>query len=162
MPYSFTPYLTIVLRYIDLLLIGSVSVYRISVYLGSVIPACLLGVCYCCAWCCVCLVYWCLLLSCVVLVTLFICVIYWLYAVYFVPAGLFLCYLVTLPPCHYYRFISLLFVFICVAGIIYDKAPLKGAYLLVLYYWVGIYILSFPCLVSSHKKRITAIISAIP
>lgn len=115
-----------------LLLIGSVSVYRISVYLGSVIPACLLGVCYCCAWCCVCLVYWCLLLSCVVLVTLSICVIYWLYAVYFVPAGLFLCYLVTLPPCHYYRFISLLFVFICVAGIIYDKAPLKGAYLLVL------------------------------
>jgi len=68
-PYSFTPYLTIVLRYIDLLLIG------------SVIPACLLGVCYCCAWCCVCLVYWCLLLSCVVLVTLSICVIYWLYAV---------------------------------------------------------------------------------
>ena len=37
------------LRYIALLLIGSVSVYRIFVYLGSVIPACLLGVVF--AWC---------------------------------------------------------------------------------------------------------------
>lgn len=58
------------LRYIALLLIGSVSVYRIFVYLGSVIPACLLGVVF--AWCIG--VYYCRTIT-------LICVIYWLYAV---------------------------------------------------------------------------------
>ena len=176
-------YLTIVLYYLPiLLLIGSVvcggTLY--IVYLFRLVVYRLLL-----AWCCVCLVYWCLLLLqsvlyiglsvYVVLVCLcwllsqsmlyigYLCTwllvlsCYSLYAVYFVPAGLLVSYLVTLPLISIYRFISLLFVFIRSLGVLLVSYTIKHLWRvlisLYLYYWVGVYILSFPCLVSIKYEK---------
>lgn len=109
-----------------------------------------IGVYYCCAGVLVftitsiCVIYW--LFVCVVLVCL--C---WLLslsvcsAVYFAYIGLFLCCLPIIPLIRIYRFISLLFVFICPFGVLLVMNTDNNTFIvcvisLYLYYWVGIII----------------------
>ncbi len=166
--------LILLLCYVIFLLIGSVSLIACLVLC---LLACLLFAIVMLVTLSICVIYW--LFVCVVLV-LSICCLFrpcWLVSIlpcnytintyiplYFACIGLLSYRLNTLPPCHYYRFIWLVFVFICVAGIIYDKALLKGAYLLaLLIFRVGIiiYILSFPCLHIHKKRKITILVISL-
>lgn len=166
--------LVIVLRYLTLLLIGSVVcggtlyiVYLFRLVVYHLLPA----------WCCVCLPAWCICVCYYFNVCTwcwFVCVGYSLYLCYIlaicvrgVDIGYMLfnslvlaCSFVTLTLYHLatitalYCFISLLFVFIRslgVAGLYYDNAPLKGAYLLVLLGWY--YIFSFLLTYTNEKRK---------
>lgn len=141
-------YLTIVLRYL------AIDWQCIAYCLLGVVFAWCIGVYYCRTITLICVIYWLsvyVVLVCLCwLLSLSVCS-----AVYFVPAGLLVSYLAIIPLISIYRFISLLFVLLlpwCVAGIIYDKAPLKGAYLLVLVLLGWYLYFIFPLLAYTNKK----------
>lgn len=133
----------------------------LSVQIGSVIPACLLGVVFA-------------IVVRGVLVTLSICVIYWLsVCVVSICCLIRSCWLVSILPCKYTinTYIPLYIACICPLGVLlvsYTIMHLRRVLIsLYLYYWVGMFILLFIfifsfCLVSSHEKKEITIISYLP